>query len=336
MTRAVLWFRRDLRLAANDALAVAAADGEVVPLFVIDPAFATAGAARQAFMSDALSGLDASMGGALVFRHGNPADVVPQFAAEVQASSVVVAADFGPYGTIRDRTVEQRLVADGRALRRVGSPYAVDPGTIRKDDGAPYAVFTPFSRRWKACLDIPEASTRAEILDVQWYGAPTVRRDGPPPRPDPTSSLPPASEAAAAELLDGFVGGSGLDQYAERRDLPGVEGTSRLSAYLRWGILHPEQVLARLATSPSHEVFRNELCWREFYADVLARQPESAWHNLQGSMNAMPVDTDQRARERFAAWTTGTTGYPIVDAGMRQLLATGWMHNRVRMWRASW
>jgi deoxyribodipyrimidine photo-lyase len=119
------------------------------------------------------------------------------------------------------------------------------------------------------------------------------------------------------------------------RNLPGVAGTSRLSAALRWGVLHPRQLLGELLPERPHEVFRSELAWREFYADVLFRRPESAWRSLQPRMDAMPVDGDDRARARFAAWRHGRTGYPIVDAGMRELLATGWMHNRVRMITAS-
>jgi deoxyribodipyrimidine photo-lyase len=127
----------------------------------------------------------------------------------------------------------------------------------------------------------------------------------------------------------------GLDAYPERRNLPGVEGTSRMSVALRWGLVHPCELIDDLGASRAHEVFRKELAWREFYADVLFHRPETAQQNLQPKMNAMPVDTDAAARGRFVAWCDGMTGYPIVDAGMRQLLATGWMHNRVRMITAS-
>jgi deoxyribodipyrimidine photo-lyase len=327
-----MWFRRDLRLRANAALATAAADGDVVPLFVVDPAFAGAGAPRQAFMHDALASLDTAMDGALVYRHGDPVDIVPAFAAEVGASSVVVAADFGPYGTRRDSEVAQRLGRDGRSWRLAASPYAVAPGTVCKDDGAPYAVFTPFFRRWQTQLD-PIDDT--ETGEIRWFGSPAISCDGPPIRVDPQCEIPTASEEAAHHLLEEFVGDGGLDHYADRRDHPAVSGTSRLSPYLRWGIVHPNQILRHLGPAVSHEVFRSELCWREFYADVLANRPASAWNNLQRKMDTMPVDTDASARERFKRWAAGLTGYPIVDAGMRQLLATGWMHNRVRMVVAS-
>ena len=143
----VLWFRRDLRLADHPALSTAAADGPVVPLFVLDPRFLSrAGAPRLAFLLGGLGALDEAMGGALVVRTGDPVEVVPALAAEVGAAAVHVTADFGPYGRQRDDGVARALADDGRSLVRTGSPYAVAPGTVTKGDGRPYAVFTPFSR----------------------------------------------------------------------------------------------------------------------------------------------------------------------------------------------
>ncbi|MCX6522002.1 MAG: deoxyribodipyrimidine photo-lyase [Actinobacteria bacterium] len=338
MTRArsILWFRRDLRLDDLPALAVAHAHGDVTPLFVVDPAFSASGAPRRAFMAAALQALDDRMGGALVYRHGDPAAVVPAFAAEVGADVVVVSRDFGPYGRRRDAAVAERLAADGRRLQGVGSPYAVDPGTVVKNDGTPYAVFTPFSKAWLAVGQPRWAERRATpaVGDVNWVGAPDIACDGPPAVPAVDSTLPPASEASARDRWAEFLS-EGLDQYDDRRNQPALDGTSRLSPALRWGILHPLQLIDDLGPVRAHEVFRSELAWRDFYADVLFRRPETAWENLQPKMDAMVVDTDARAKERFAAWTEGRTGYPIVDAGMRQLLATGWMHNRVRMIVAS-
>jgi deoxyribodipyrimidine photo-lyase len=155
-----------------------------------------------------------------------------------------------------------------------------------------------------------------------------------PPTVDPGFALPEVGESAAADRWSAFVGGS-LDRYEQLRDLPAVDGTSRLSAALRWGVMHPRQLLADLGPDRSHDVFATELAWRDFYADVLFRRPESAWANLNPRLDSMDLDTDPRARRRFEAWAAGRTGFPIVDAGMRQLLATGWMHNRVRMIVAS-
>ncbi len=338
MARALLWFRRDLRVDDHPALAAAAAHGEVVPLFVIDPRLvASSGAPRLAYLRAALDALAAELGGALVQRVGDPLDVVPALAREVGADTVFVSRDFGPYGRRRDAAVAERLAAEGRSLRGVGSPYAVDPGRVTKADGTPYAVFTPFSRAWldaagrAGALDGP--ADTPEVASVDWAGP----GDAPARRVDPGGCavvLPPADAASVRDQWERFRDG-GLDHYDAQRDLPAVEGTSRLSAALRWGVVHPRTLLAELRPEKAHEVFRSELAWREFYADVLFRRPETAWRNLQPSMDAMPVDDDAAARERFEAWRAGRTGFPIVDAGMRQLLTTGWMHNRVRMIVAS-
>ncbi len=214
-----------------------------------------------------------------------------------------------------------------------GSPYAVGPGTVVKPDGTPYRVFTPFSKAWRGHgWDEPLG-----VPDVSWHGAPKVPCDGPPEAlPSGATSIevwPAATEAAAMDRWEAVL--PQLDSYAERRDLPGVDGTSRLSAALRWGLIHPRQMLADLGPERGHMVFGNELGWREFYADVLLAAPDSAWRNLDRRMDAMPVDTDGDAKERFDRWAAGRTGFPIIDAGMRQLAATGWMHNRVRMLTAS-
>ena len=325
-----MWFRRDLRLADLPALHAAAADSaRVVPLFVVDPAFAAAGAPRQGFMAASLQALDESIDGALVYRHGNPTQVVPSLVAEVGAHAVYVSRDYGPYGRTRDAAVATALQPIGARLLGVGSPYAVPPGDVNKADGTPYAVFTPFSRTWRAIgWDAPLAAP-----DVGWHGAPTVPCDDPPARPELRTKLPAAGEEAAQRRWDEFL--PRLDAYRDLRNLPAVDGTSHLSAALRWGLVHPRQLLAELTPSPGHDTFASELAWREFYADVLFRQPGSAWRNLDPRMNAMQVDSDTQARARFDRWAAGATGYPIVDAGMRELLATGWMHNRVRMLVAS-
>ena len=332
MAGAVMWFRRDLRVADHPALAAALAHGTTTPLFVLDPVFLQrSGAARLAFMYRTLRDLDAQLGGALVVRHGDPREVVTQVAGEVGADLVTVSGDFAPYGSRRDDDVSQRLAGIGVRLERVGTPYAVQPGTVRKPDGTPYAVFTPFSRGWNA---VGWREPLAAPANPDLRGAPDVASDGIPADPHVDADLPAAGEAAAWKRWEHFAADA-LSRYKEERNFPDRDGCSMLSPYLRFGTLHPRQLLAELHPNPNHDHYRSELCWREFYADVLHHQPDTAWNNLQPKMNAMPVDTDARAKERFAAWCAGRTGYPIVDAGMRQLLATGWMHNRVRMIVAS-
>jgi deoxyribodipyrimidine photo-lyase len=351
----VLWFRRDLRLSDHPAL-LAAADAapNTLALFVLDPRLlGPAGAARTAFLAGCLRELDRALHGRLVIRRGDPAVVVPDTARRVGAASVHISADAGPYGRERDRRVAEALRAGGAELVATGSPYAVTPGRVRKPDGTPYRVFTPFHRAWtahgwRAPADSAAASTwwtsgpdglesvPAAALGAELAGGPgTEPRDGLAgalPAPGEAAALPAPGEAAALAAWARFRGDA-LGDYAGRRDQPGRAGTSRLSAYLKFGCLHPRTLLAELG--PDDQVFRTELAWREFYADVLAHRPETARHNADRRYDAMPVDRGAEADRRFAAWCDGRTGYPVVDAGMRQLRAEGWMHNRVRMIVAS-
>lgn len=324
-----MWFRRDLRLRDNPALAAACADGEVAPLFVVDPAFDRAGPARRALLRECLTELDRATGGSLVVRSGDPVDEVAALADEIDARTVYVSKDFGPYGRRRDEAVADALRGADRRLRGVGTPYAVEPGSVRKDDGDPYSVFTPFSKRWAATgwedpIDAPRSPN--------WV---TASSDGLPEGPDAAPDLPSASEENVIARWRRFRD-SGLAAYDDRRDIPALDGTSRMSPFLKFGVVHPRQLLADLdARTPGHAVFRSELAWRDFYADVLFQHPATAWEHLDRRFDRIRYDTDEAARQRFDRWCEGRTGFPIVDAGMRQLVATGWMHNRVRMITAS-
>ena len=326
------WFRRDLRLADNPALLAAAEGGrDVVALFVLDEALRRpAGANRLAFLYRSLRSLSSRMNGRLVVRAGDPAVVVPAVAAEAGAVEVVCAQDFGPYGHGRDEAVASALEDADRSLRWVGSPYAVDPGTVLKADGTPFRVFTPYYRAWLQ-RDRPAPLPPPRSRAVQWVSLPG---DSIPEDPRITASLPDATESTALARLRHFVD-KGLQGYAEARDAPGADATSRLSPYLKYGLIHPRQALAGLGRGKDAERFRTELAWREFYADVLWHHPDSARQSLQPKLRAMSADEGPLADRRFEGWATGRTGFPIVDAGMRQLLAEGWMHNRVRMITAS-
>jgi deoxyribodipyrimidine photo-lyase len=330
-----MWFRRDLRLMDNPALLAAVAgaradgDGRVVPLFIVDPAlWGPAGPVRQAYLRASLKALDESLDGNLLLRHGDPAVLLPEVVAAAGASSVHVAADFAPYGRQRDDLVEDALAAV--PLVRTGSPYAVAPGRVVKEDGTPYRVFTPFYRGWmrhgwRAPADeVPG--------DTEWW-MPTDC-DGYPTAPGLGDlALPPAGEEAAWSRWEAFRD-LRLSSYAELRNRPDVDGTSAISHHLRFGELHPRSLLAELGEDD--ETFRKELCWREFYADVLHQRPDSARVSLDPRFDeSMSWATGNEADEAFAAWQEGRTGYPFVDAGMRQLRADGWVHNRVRMVVAS-
>ena len=337
-----MWFRRDLRLSDQPALLEAVHRGdEVIPLFVLDDVlWGRAGDARRAFLAGCLRALDESMDGRLVVRRGVPWEVVPAVAREVEASEVFVAADFGPYGSARDARVAAALAAsvdgsvggsvDGRSLVPVGSPYAVPPGSVVTKEGGAYKVFTPFARAWRAHGWPPPARAPRS---PRWAGG--VASDGIPPAPSVGAiRLPAPGETAAKRAARRFWDG-GLAEYRSARNDPGRDGTSRLSPYLRWGCLHPRQLLSSLGDSPSEVSFRTELCWREFYADVLFQDPESARRSWSPRMRGLETDGGAAADRRFEAWAEGRTGYPLVDAGMRQLRQEAWMHNRVRMVVAS-
>jgi deoxyribodipyrimidine photo-lyase len=333
---ALLWFRRDLRLADHPALLgacdAAGPDGTVVPVFVVDDRlYGPSGEPRRRFLLDCLTELDTSTGGALVLRTGDPTTVVPALVAELQAHSVHVTADAGPYGRRRDQAVERAL--GDVPLVRTGSPYAVAPGRVTKRDGTPFQVFTPFARAWR---EHGWHSPAVQPDVVPWQTG--VRSDHAPPRPDLGGvALPPAGEAAAHEAWQRFRD-ERLLGYAEGRNTPGADGTSRLSAHLKYGCIHPRTLLADLAAEEASEAVRrytDELAWRDFYADVLWHRPDSAREYLNPQLQEMDYDSGPDVEQLVRAWETGRTGFPIVDAGMRQLLGEAYVHNRVRMIVAS-
>ncbi|MEJ3657013.1 deoxyribodipyrimidine photo-lyase [Actinomycetes bacterium KLBMP 9759] len=333
-TTAVVWFRRDLRVRDQPTfLAAADAADAALALFVLDPALlGPAGAARLTFLYRALRSLDAALGRKLHVVGGDPAEVVPAVARRVGASTVHVAADFGPYGTRRDDAVEKALADDGRELVRTGSPYAVAPGRVRKSDGGAFRVFTPYRRAWDEHGWRQPAQTDAGT--VEWLDL-----DGGAAIPDDVpvdAELPEATEEAAHERWREFLD-DGVDHYGDERNRPDRDGTSRMSVHLKFGLIHPRTMLADLAQrrSGSAHVYRTEIAWREFYADILFQRPDSARRNYDPAFDALPLASGKTADAHFAAWCDGRTGFPIVDAGMRQLREQAWMHNRVRMIVAS-
>jgi deoxyribodipyrimidine photo-lyase len=324
-----MWFRRDLRLRDNPALVAAAEADAVVPLFVVDPAlWDPSGDTRRAYLVRSLHALEDRMGAPLLVRRGDPVHEVVAAAKAAGAERVHIAADYGPYGRARDERVEKALADVGVELVRTGSPYAVAPGRVTKDDGTPYRVYTPFARAWRAHgWRAPAATPRSVRWELPQKGT------GIPAEPKLDVALPHAGEEAAIKRWHAFRDGA-LRDYADARDLPAVPGTSRLSVHLKYGELHPRTLLADLSdvAGQGADTYRGELAWREFYADVLFHQPQSAREYLKPEIARMEYDAPGPA---FEAWTQGRTGFPIVDAGMRQLLAEGWMHNRVRMIVAS-
>ncbi|CAJ1500955.1 deoxyribodipyrimidine photo-lyase [[Mycobacterium] kokjensenii] len=327
----VLWFRRDLRLRDLPTVPAAADGGEVLACFVLDPRLeASAGPRRMAYLSAALRELHDRLDGRLLVTRGRPEERIPQLVAHIGASAVHVSEDFAPFGRRRDARVATAL---GEVpLLAAGSPYLVSPGRVRKDDGTFYRVFTPFYRRWRDTGWRSPAPSRPDA--VRWVdprGFPDrVAIPNPPIEPGFA-----AGETAATRSWTQFVDG-GLDDYARNRDRPDLDGGSKMSAHLKFGTIHPRTMAADLdLRREGHQAYLRELAFRDFYAAVLHHWPRSAWQNWNGVFDGIETDRDEDACRRFAAWQQGRTGYPMVDAGMRQLLHTGFMHNRVRMLAAS-
>jgi deoxyribodipyrimidine photo-lyase len=333
-TVSILWFRRDLRLSDHPALVAACQDASLVlPLFVIDPqGWKALAAVQRDYLVNSLAALDKAMNGALVVRVGTPSQVVRDLAREVQATAVHVSADFTPEGIACDEDVEKALMGDNVAFERTGSSYAVSPGRILKSDGAPYSIFTAFYRAWRGNgwrTPAPKPAGMQWVFGVQSDGLAAAGGDF-----VHEAALSQAGEAAAKARWANFRRRS-LDTYDSSRDRPDLRGSSRLSPSLRFGEIHPRTLLRDLKRGKSDEVFRRELAWREFYADVLFHHPATQHDYMRAEYAAMPYDSGPRVERHIEAWRTGRTGYPIVDAGMRQLLAEGWIHNRVRMIVAS-
>jgi len=283
---------------------------------------------QKAYLLQSLAALKESLDGNLTVRVGDPREVIVQLAQEIEAESVHLAASYTPVAAKRQEDVIDALAEVGAQPDVVGSPYAVAPGRVRKHDDTPYRVYTPFYRSWLA------HGWRAPVGKPRKPNWISVSSEEPPSIPATDVELPRAGERAAMKRWSTFREQT-LADYAQTRDRTGIDGTSRMSVHLRFGEVHPRSLLAELGEEKSHEVFRRELAWREFYADVLFHQPDSANQYLRREFAHMTYDRGARAKKRLAAWQQGQTGYPMVDAAMRQLLQTGWMHNRARMIVAS-
>jgi deoxyribodipyrimidine photo-lyase len=339
---AIWWVRRDFRLADNPALRAALDDGAVLPLFVLDPVLLrTAGTARRAWMHASLHVLDTDLrsggGPGLSVVRGKAWNVVPRVAKELGAARVHLAADFAPYGRRRDERVAEALAAADRVLVRTGSPYAVAPGTLFNKSGDPFQVFSPFHRAW-AEHGVHHPASAVRVSGADWLAA-SDRIELPEADEDLVAL---AGEKHARQSWHDWLARDteGVKQYPKLHDVPGADATSHLSIALRWGHLHPRTVLKDLAEQGSDgaRAVARQIAWRDFFADVLWHKPAATIKPVRPEFAAMAVeepDQDQSAARHLEAWQEGRTGYPLVDAGMRQLQVEGWMHNRVRMVVAS-
>jgi len=363
--RWLFWHRRDLRLADNLGLAAAAAATPALTgVFVLDPAIlgaADMAPARVWFLLESLAELQRSWrqaGSRLLVLEGDPAVVLPQLAEALHAPVVAWNRDVEPYGRARDREVAAQLQAAGRKVLVDWDQLLVAPEALKTGAGDPYRVYGPFWRNWRGQVERSEASGALALRP-----APSGLLDLEQPLPDhlPLLETLPAAEAlgqrfdgadlcpcrpgeAAAQVqLQAFCDGGALLDYEPGRNVPGQAGTSALSAALKFGTLSPRQAwhaaqqakaLARGEEQRhSIQVWEQELAWREFYQQALFHFPELAEGPYRPQWRHFPWDNNQG---HYEAWCEGLTGMPIIDAAMRQLNQSGWMHNRCRMIVASY
>lgn len=345
----ILWFRNDLRLADNPALTAAARDNHaVLPVYVHDPAVAgdwATGAASSWWRHQALDALRQALdrlGLPLLFLQGDAVDQLSALCRQSGAARLCRNLRVEPWAIRQDEMLDQRLRPDGIAPVITNGGLLWRPGTVQNQSGDPFRVFTPF---WKQARKLPvgapEAldSDRLDAPDTTDLGGVSLESLGLLPKRDWADGFPDhwdSSLHGASAALERFVE-EGLDGYRDRRDRPDVDGTSRLSPYLHFGQLGPRQVwhavhAAGVADSPDGFKFLSELAWREFAHHLLFHFPHTPDQALNEGYRHFPWQPDE---DLLRAWQRGRTGYPIVDAGMRQLWATGWMHNRVRMVAAS-
>jgi deoxyribodipyrimidine photo-lyase len=321
VSTSIAWFRRDLRLEDNPAWEAAARAEQVIPLFVVDPGlYGRVSSRRRAVLRSCLESLDGAIddvGGRLRVEHGDPAQVLREVAESEDVTEIHANRDITPYALARDRKVAKAVSVpivghDGLTIQR--------PGSVVTTAGTPTRVFTPFHRRW---------------LEMPWSIA------QPPPDPRPTTSSGagiPAGESAAGfgigpahRRLAEFA--ERVEEYPAHRDRPDLDDTSRLSIDLKYGSLGPATARAGVDEDlPGGAAWVRQLAWRDFHAQVLAIEPHSTHLEINPRLRAIRWADDERA---FSAWVGGSTGYPFVDAAMRQLAAEGFIHNRARMVAAS-
>ena len=331
---ALLWITRDLRVHDHPALRAALDEHEsVVPVFYLDDRLLHgrhASGPRTQFLLDCLTELRERLAGSLVVRRGAPEQDLPRLAAEVEATEVHFSADSGPFARRRMTRVWRALEAAYVEPRAHPGLHVVDDlSSLRTRQGKPYTVFSPFFRSWlgeprrpvlgapRKLPSLPSGLAKGTIPSLASLGL------------EQEVAEPPAGgEAAARERLARFLAAD-VRAYSDNHDALGRDRTSRLSPYLHLGCVTPREIEERLPRGEGAEAFRRQLCWRDFYHQVLRHFPRNARSEFQDRYRG--AIRWSRSERDFDAWRQGRTGYPLVDAGMRQLLHEGWMHNRARL-----
>ena len=352
MPPVIVWFRNDLRLSDNRALAAAAATGApVIPLYILDdeaPGKWRLGGASRWWLDKSLASLAASLaerGAPLILRRGAAVPELMRLAFETKASAIYFSRAYEPWAAALELDLKTAAASAGVALKRYGGALLREPEEIRTQGGQPFKVYTPFWRALSAGFAPTKAVAAPDILSVPEKLPKSDKLASwglHPKRPDWSGEMAKAwqpGEAGAAARLKAFLGG-GLKDYAENRNRPDLPGTSRLSPHLHFGDISPAQCWRAASAAAAHkpgadkglETFLKEIVWREFSYTLLVQRPDLPDVPFRPEFAAFPWAPDA---ERLKAWQRGKTGYPIVDAGMRELWATGTMHNRVRMIAAS-
>jgi len=340
--RVIVWFRQDMRLADNPALDAAVRSGAaILPIYILDDTNAgrfAMGAASRWWLHHSLDALNKSLDGRLVLLRGDAKKLLPALARDVNASAIYWNRCYEPWRIERDTALRELLQNTGVEVRSFNGSLLFEPMNVRKADGTPYKVFTPFYR--KGCLGSGNAPreplqrpegfrlfqgrTGDKLEDLKLLpGIPWYRE---------MASMWQPGESGARQRLQHFLA-TGLDNYKDGRNRPDLENVSRLSPHLHFGEISPNQVWYAAQQHGSKDAqdldcFHRELGWREFSHNLLFHFPELPYENLQRKFNRFSWRDDADALER---WQQGRTGVPIVDAGMRELWRTGYMHNRVRM-----
>ncbi len=342
----VFWFRRDLRLDDNAGLFHALKGPcPVVPLFIFDrnilDDLPQKKDARVEFIHSALAELKnrlESLGSTLIVRDGNPLEIWADLLREYPVHSVYTNRDYEPYALKRDGAVRQMLEARNITFHTYKDHVIFEKDEVLKDDGSPYTVFTPYSRKWRAALQtrsMQVVNENGESGQISFYLAsyPNAKYFSNllKTKPLPLLSLADLGfKPSGIEFPSTLVSRGLIKNYDKTRDIPGIPGTSRLGIHFRFGTISIREKARHAQTL--NDTYLNELIWRDFYSQILAHFPHVASRAFKAAYDRIPW---RNAPEEFAAWCAGKTGYPIVDAGMRELNATGYMHNRVRMVVAS-
>lgn len=327
---AIFWFRRDLRLEDNAGLSHALASGvPVLPIFIFDPAILTdlpRDDARVTFIHDQLQKLRTTLekdyGSSVALYHGKPQEIFERLLQQFPVRTVFINHDYEPDTQARDDHVRLWLQARSVTFNSYKDHVVAEKKEITKDDGSPYVVFTPYMRKWKsaqnpATCEPYQTSSKLDHLIRDPYL--------------PNLSLPDIGFIRSPITMPAFqLNPEILRNYAKQRDFPSLSGTSLVGPHLRFGTVSIRQI-ARLAFEHS-DIFCNELIWRDFFNQILWHFPHTQHSSFKPRYDQIKWRNDET---EFQRWCNGTTGYPLVDAGMRQLNATGWMHNRVRMVTAS-